>query len=335
MIILLSSAHRPRYREDILRCLAAPIGTRLQFRYDIKHVQQNLADNVDSIAGDALVCFIDNSLEGICPLLPVRKVSITRLRRHGSTISIVFSVADFAHQRPDDFTSEITKSVGGVNPRKTNNIVSGSFLFSLDSVPSELTLTKDVSAFEATADALVKFEPFQQEAFFWSVLGVVKSGETHDSTEQTTSLPDKLDAKSDYELLLYHYHPSPPFPDQRHRVSIACGGEIKSSDLTTIPIDSRYDLKSLAVRTGGARWSKRTGKIRVGQEGAWSLDIRVVIKPTLFQSIVFGILIGLSIAASSVTALIGSDQVSVASVTWAIIFGLVAGFFVIWGTDPS
>lgn len=33
MFILLSSSARPRYREDILRCLAAPEGTCVQFRY--------------------------------------------------------------------------------------------------------------------------------------------------------------------------------------------------------------------------------------------------------------------------------------------------------------
>jgi hypothetical protein len=34
MFVLLSSDHSPRYKQDILRCLASPVGADIQFRYD-------------------------------------------------------------------------------------------------------------------------------------------------------------------------------------------------------------------------------------------------------------------------------------------------------------
>jgi len=43
MFVCLSSGSSARYREDILRALAMPVGSRLQFRYDQKWVAATAA----------------------------------------------------------------------------------------------------------------------------------------------------------------------------------------------------------------------------------------------------------------------------------------------------
>ena len=42
MLLCLSSAAMPRYKQDILRALAMPAGARLQFRYNLRWVAQAL-----------------------------------------------------------------------------------------------------------------------------------------------------------------------------------------------------------------------------------------------------------------------------------------------------
>src|ERR1039458_5725546 len=92
MLILLSSWHRPRYKEDILRCLAAPLGAEIQFRYDLKWVAHSILEKIrrgDNVGYDkALVCFLDHTQQGVQPLLPVRSVDIKKIREHGSTITV-------------------------------------------------------------------------------------------------------------------------------------------------------------------------------------------------------------------------------------------------------
>ena len=46
MFILLSSASSVQYREDVLRCLAASIGSHLQFRYDKKWVAVGILEKI-------------------------------------------------------------------------------------------------------------------------------------------------------------------------------------------------------------------------------------------------------------------------------------------------
>ncbi len=62
MFLLLSSAARPRYREDILRCVAAPVGGTIQFRYQKKWIA---CDSLKSLNGkDGLVCYMGDAENG-------------------------------------------------------------------------------------------------------------------------------------------------------------------------------------------------------------------------------------------------------------------------------
>src|SRR5262245_8496653 len=98
MLILLSSSRRKRYRDDILRCLAAPIGTQVQFRYSEKLVEHPIWERPDQFEGKpGLVCSVDLSTVGrACPIVPVRWVTVEKIYQHGTTMSVVLRIGDLA-----------------------------------------------------------------------------------------------------------------------------------------------------------------------------------------------------------------------------------------------
>jgi hypothetical protein len=68
--ICLSSGASPRYREDITRALALPVGTVLQFRYDKAYLTQavRIAVEQGTAAGQpAIIVYIDQSVQGQAP----------------------------------------------------------------------------------------------------------------------------------------------------------------------------------------------------------------------------------------------------------------------------
>src|SRR5260370_772204 len=138
MYILLSSAATPRYKQDILRCLAAPLGAKVQFRYAKKYVAENILEQIQKgpnktkALGEGIVCFVNTEPPGVSPLLPVRKVEIKAVVVHGSTISLTLRMQDFALADPTEFTNAVGAVADNVSPRKNDqgNPV-GKYLFSI------------------------------------------------------------------------------------------------------------------------------------------------------------------------------------------------------------
>ena len=64
MYICLSSGIRPRYRDDVLRTLAMPAGTRLQLRYDQNWVAPEVLQAVSHgtiLDVPVLIAYVDQS----------------------------------------------------------------------------------------------------------------------------------------------------------------------------------------------------------------------------------------------------------------------------------
>src|SRR5882757_1279279 len=115
MYFLISSSKRKRYRDDILRCLALPIGTRVQFRYAKALVSENMVEHPDRVRGcEALVCSVDLDIVSVpCTLIPVRIVTIENLYLHGSSVTLTLRVGEFSSLESQDpaafqkFTEEV------------------------------------------------------------------------------------------------------------------------------------------------------------------------------------------------------------------------------------
>src|SRR5262245_22369376 len=111
MLLFLSSGARPRYREDIVRLLALPIGGRLQFRYDLSIVDTALVEAAKrgKLTGErALVCYLWNRAEGApVEYVPCRLVEVLTAEIVGSSFVVVFKVGNYARaESPWAFDAE-------------------------------------------------------------------------------------------------------------------------------------------------------------------------------------------------------------------------------------
>src|ERR1022692_4676930 len=98
MYILLSSGAQKRYRDDILRCMAAPFGAVIQFRYGRSIVEDSIVNATYRMHGQsALVCSLNvertfQEEGGEHAVIPVREVVIDRVWSVGSTIVVALRV---------------------------------------------------------------------------------------------------------------------------------------------------------------------------------------------------------------------------------------------------
>lgn len=100
MFICLSSGASPRYRQDILRAIAMPKGSQLQFRYDSSLLASGIRNSIGEISkmgGTCLIAYIDQSDQSKEPeLIPCRFAQLSDVKAHGTTVSLTFIVEDFA-----------------------------------------------------------------------------------------------------------------------------------------------------------------------------------------------------------------------------------------------
>jgi len=106
MLVLLSGSKRKRYREDVLRCLAAPEGACIQFRYTEEIVEPAIWEKPEKFLNQkAVVCSVDLRVIGKpCPLVPVRCVSVQRISKHGTTMSLELKLGSLAYPSTPSFS---------------------------------------------------------------------------------------------------------------------------------------------------------------------------------------------------------------------------------------
>src|SRR5262245_6449097 len=131
MFLLLSSAARPRYREDILRCLAAPVGATVQFRYQKKWIAEHSPNSLSGKEG--LDCFVGDAETGYQPLTPVRHVTIEHASAHCTTVSLSLKMDDFAFAQTEVFTNQVASHARPYHPQKENGKLDGKWLFPVNS----------------------------------------------------------------------------------------------------------------------------------------------------------------------------------------------------------
>src|SRR4051794_24776550 len=99
MFVCLSSGSTPRYREDILRSLAMPVGTILQFRYERRYLTQAVSTAVEDGRAEsqtALVVYVDQNNPAVPPsYVPCRFAEVRRVTSHGTTLSLELALGHF------------------------------------------------------------------------------------------------------------------------------------------------------------------------------------------------------------------------------------------------
>lgn len=293
MLFFLSSDYSPRYKQDILRCLAAPRGSTIQFRYDKAHIPgqvfETLTRKSTRFPLEGVVCSVASKGVGVLPLVPVRKVRVQRPRIHGETISIVLTIDEVVLANSADFTAQLDNLSSHMTPRITQEGQSpeGAYLFEA-AMPSKTEVSTNISTWEQTVSTLREQHAYKDEPFFWVALGVESSTKTLD-TSQLHLWPEKLNARQQYRLLIYHFQPrGGPRPDSKMEVSF--GTLLRSVAPPDTRIDSRYDLKSWWFSTSDTLRTLPTW-LRIRTADLWDTDLTVSVRASYWKPVISGVLV--------------------------------------------
>lgn len=287
MYILLSSGAQKRYRDDILRCMAAPFGAVIQFRYEKSIVEDSIINATDQMHGQsALVCslnvqdtFPDEG--GQHAVIPIREVVIDRVWSVGSTIVVALRVYGFAHVSDlESFRKSFYVSQHPPRNADPKAESGGKWFFEApDELEASIPHGVELSSWEAITQQLIAIPQFRREPFFWTVLGLKEGmAEALEADGTFGAWPDSLRLDTFYTLAIYVYRPSlhEDSSDNELERTGWSGHLLISSDppttslsSSTIEVDSPYDLKRWSFqikRPHLTYWDQ--GWLRIGVEVA-------------------------------------------------------------------
>lgn len=330
-LFLLSSDYSPRYKQDVLRCLAAPIGSFVQFRYDKVHLsdgaKESLIGNKKVFPQEGVVCSVASKGVGVLPIVPVRAVIVTDCREHGATVSITLKMGDIALADPATFTQDLHQIAKKSTPQrlKEGDDPVGYYCFDAEALPAGFQTGATLDLWERTVIILREQHAYKDEQFFWVTLGVEREGKEID-TDNLHAWPTSLEPNRDHRLFVYHFQPrGGNRPDTTMQVTL--GDVLESVVPPDTKIDSRYDLKTWVFRTKANPQRTQKTWLRISPANAWDLDLRVAVKPSIAGWLLRSALAGPLVAAPAIIALLPQNldhSTKHALILWAIGFGVLA-----------
>jgi len=331
MYILLSSAYRPRYREDILRCLSAPIGATVQFRYDMLWVESDIWDNPNRLANEeGLVCFVDNTPMGRLPVVPVRFVQLVETRRHGTTLSTRFKMKEFPCLLGREDSDSLISSPAWNGPKKLQEgQITGCYFFESNTDTPPFVKSLELANWEQIVTHLSSLAPFSQEWYFLTILGVYERKSVPASPMKFEPLPNQLVSRQPYSLAVYHYINREPSDTYVQHLVVKHGGTIEPLSEPRIRIDSRYDLKLWHFESRGELAESRQGWIEVqSAPEAWGIEL-VFETPSMIKRAMLLVLI--LAAALWISNSIDSELLKGWGVVLSLLGALVAAIVIVFG----
>lgn len=331
--MILVSAARPRYRKDVLRSIAAPMGATLRYRYESKWVAPSILDDVGSVVGACvLVCFIDPRLGRESLLYPVRAATILAINQIGSTVAIEIETEEFVHGPIDFCTKRIRDSVKQAVFRKGTDGDSSGFLFLTTVVPfdwSGLEVESRVETWEKMVECVAGSDTFNKELMFWTVLSVSESSSKLD-LDVFTKVPRALKGSASHIVRVYHYVPKSI--DQGRTAELVCdiGGAAEAQSQATVQVDSRYDLKRwLFVTQGSYTESRHAWLIIAPREGAsWGVELHFHVNRILTRGAGMTFFIAVFLFLSSIGSFTDPTPIEIAL---ACLGSLLASVFIVFG----
>jgi hypothetical protein len=294
LLFLLSSDSSPRYKQDILRCLSAPTGTTVQFRYDRVHLPGDLfkkvTDDATQFPMEGIVCSVASKGNGLLPIVPVRRVQVRKPRIHGETISIALVVGEVVLADSAQFTKDLDELSKHKSPRVkgAGEAPEGSYFFEAD-VPGGTEVGSSVSLWERTVSGLREQHAYKEEQFFWIALGI-ENANTPLDTSILHSWPTRIDPRRQYRLLIYHFQPrAGARPDAK--MEVTWGSLLQSVAPPDTKIDSRYDLKSWWFSTSDNTQRPQATWLRIRTAEVWDMDLTITIGAAFWRPVVSGALV--------------------------------------------
>ena len=256
MFVCLSSGARPRYRRDVLRALAGPKGTLLQFRYD----EQWIADDVKALVKsgqvsgvECLIAYIDQTRTDVPPsVIPVRSASMVRADAQGRFFVLVMELSDYASAEGQGIVdSQLAVVAAGNMPHWNDEQIEGKYWFQCPQMPQAVKVGEDLRIWQSAVDRLAQRKEFDAETLFYAVLGIFPAGS--DSAALPANGVFALEPETDYELRLHHYRPREPHVDGEDKVPVLevsqVGEGVSFASYPILAFDSRYDQKAFRFKT--------------------------------------------------------------------------------------
>ena len=310
MFLCLSSGSSPRYREDVLRAIAQPAGTDLQFRYRRRWLSTGMQDALKTIPTTrptALIAYIDQRNNPAIPeIVPCRFAQLVDAQEHGSTVSLTLRLGGTAYARDlKDANGELRKMAPDLpvlNVEKGRLV--GSWATALSGNPTSIRNESELESWELVVDQLLAHEDFASEEVFYFVHGI-RNGSGHLAEKKDGRIV--LDQPGDYALEVYHYYPKSELPRVSFFKVASSSPALRFWGGTVSAIDSPYDLKVFRFSADALLDSQRAViSLRkadsTAADSASGIDVPVTVKGQQFRFVGFGLLIGLSLASPQIVA---------------------------------
>lgn len=261
MDLCLSSGLLPQYAHDVLRAMAMPRGSHLQFRYKLKRLAEVIKEAIKGQQFEkraAVIAYIDQSRkDGPVEIVPLRHASVIAAELHGTTVSLQLELNGFATSTEPaaDFTERV-RTVMKELPKGTVGSIEGLYWFdvgrSIIVGESEYGSTAprkritDVEAFESLVRQLSERKDFFHEVLFFHLSAIRDAVDGRLVRAQDGEFG--LAANRPYDLQIHQLHSR---DDARTSLEL----ETKNPYLTitsnpTLRFTSPYDTRHVSVRSG-------------------------------------------------------------------------------------
>lgn len=234
----------------MLACMSGPINTQLQYRYDKKLFAPNVITSLQGPQkGRAIVCFIDTTKRGICPIIPVREVTIQNITQFGSSVALNLKLDEFALS-PNDLSPEFQSMNIGELPEVTEEGTDakpskGFLVYEISSYPKSLTVNSYITTWEKTITRLHLFEVFKDQRFFFHTPALYDGTVPMKAViDKTASWPDKLSLNKVYTLAIIIFHPKKD-SGEVSKCQIKINSTVKTFAFNPedMEVDSLYDIR--------------------------------------------------------------------------------------------
>jgi hypothetical protein len=292
---------------------------------------------------DTLIAYIDQSDPNKTPeLIPCRFASIKQSTVHGTTVSLLLELREFAFAEDlAKFNTDVRMASGGTLPAwQSDGGLKGYYWLEINTAAATSIRSKKLEDWEKIVTQLVPHPELKDESCFYTVEGIFRV------TSPTALLVKEgryeLSAGSEYELRVYHYYPKNP----PHTTRLTFTTTTQWITFTTNPVldvDSRYDLKRARFRTGkpANREPAIVSVLRgVGSETPnLDFDLLFLIRGVFWQTIGYGVILGLLLAGPQVVAALSNASLPANNVVLICatsgVIGLATGLFAAFGLKRS
>jgi hypothetical protein len=319
MFVCLSSGYRPRYRRDIARSLALPAGTALQFRYGQEWILPAITARLGErkarkkLRGTpVLIAYADQADESKeIDVVPCRYATLVDAAVLGRTVSLQLQTNNFAHA-PDlaAFNDEL-RSRAPTLARRSGTGIEGHYWVELNEL-ADVQSSGEIGFWEATVSQIAARRDFATERFFYVVDGIADVAK--DEVLRARKNTFNVRPGRDYDLRLYHYHPTEGDPDAEVGLT-AMGAPVAFTMTPEALLDSRYDLKRIRFRTGSPVPAQRgvltLRRRRLGSDAwEWDFDIGVRVRAAVLRQLFFGLVVAAFLAVTPIVAAYSNPKLS-------------------------